>query len=148
MGKKDDIEDLLGDTGGDTKKPAKKADAKAEKAPAKGKKEAAAAPEKKAATKKAKAEPAPAKGKAKKEAAEPKERAKREPVTFAEGERDELIKQIKKLVKKPINSKDLAAKMEIPTRKLRPVLYSAQSQGIVSLTSLGAPVLGMEVAPA
>lgn len=149
MSKANDVEDLLGET------PAKKTKAKAapakEAAPAKTTKtKAAAEPEKKAPAKKAaaKAEPeAPAKKtKAKAEAAEPKERAAKEPVTFAEGERDEIIKRIKANCKKPINSRDLAAKLEVETRKLRPCLYTAQKRGIVVLTPGASPVAGMTVA--
>lgn len=156
MATKNDVEDLLG---GDDKKSAPKKDAKA---PAKSapKKEAASA-DKKASPKKDEAKPtkvagkkeeAPAKKPAPKadkaEAKEKPARAKREPVTFAEGEREALAKKIKLIVKKPINSKELAAKLEIETRKLRPVLYTMFGQGLIQLTSLGAPVLGMEVSPA
>lgn len=159
MATKNDVEDLLGDAG--DKKSAPKKDTKAtDKAPAKTapKKEAAQA-DKKAAGKKEeskpaakstkKEEPAAKKTHAKKAYADEKPaRAKKEPVKFAEGEREEMLKKIKQLVKKPINSKDLAAKLGVETRKLRPVLYTAYSQGIVDLASLGAPVLGLEVSPA
>lgn len=149
MSKANDVEDLLGETPA-KKAPAKKAAPAAKtaktKAPADAAAQAAAkakAPAKKAA---AKEEAPTAKApKAKKEAAEPKERAAKEPVTFAEGERDELIKRVKANCKKPINSRDLAAKLGIETRKLRPVLYSAQKKGIVDLLPGSSPVAGMTV---
>lgn len=147
MSKANDVEDLLGET------PAKKPAAK--KAPAK---DAAPAAKKTAAKKEADPEPAakvkaPAKKaaaeapaeKAPKAKAEPKARVAKEPVTFAEGERDELIKRIKANCKKPINSRDLAAKLGVETRKLRPALYSAQKRGIVDLEPGASPVAGMTV---
>lgn len=147
MSKANDVEDLLGETTPAKKAPAKKAATKeaapaAKKAPAK--KAAAEEPAKKAPAKKAAAkEEAPAK--APKAKAEPKERVAKEPVTFAEGERDELIKRIKANCKKPINSRDLAAKLGIDTRKLRPCLYTAQKRGIVDLEPGASPVAGMTV---
>lgn len=152
MSKANDVEDLLGET-----TPAKKTKAKA--APAK---EAAPAAKKTASkkstidvlaeqtvAKKATAKKAAVKeeapAKAPKAKAEPKERVAKEPVTFAEGERDEIIKRIKANCKKPINSKDLAAKLGIDTRKLRPCLYTAQKRGIVDLEPGASPVAGMTV---
>lgn len=143
MSKANDVDDLLGEATPKTKAKAKAAPAK-EAAPAakgKAKKEAAAEPETKAAPAKKAAKEAPA-AKAK---AEPKEKVAKEPVTFAEGERDELIKRIKANCKKPINSRDLAAKLDIDTRKLRPCLYTAQKRGIVTLTPGASPVAGMTV---
>jgi len=130
MAKKDDIDDLLGDT--KEAAPAKKAPAK--KAPAKKAVKAEAAPAKKAPAKKA--------------AAEPAERPAREPVTFEEGERDELYKRIKKMVKKAINSRELAEKLEIPTRKLRVVLYSMAKREEIVLEPGESKVTGMTVSPA
>jgi len=138
MTKANDVADLLGED--TTTKPAKKvaakkaAPVKAEAKPAA--KKVAAKAEAPAPTKKIKADKAPA---AKKQ---------KEPVVFAEGERDELYARIKKLVKKPINSKDLAVKLEIDTRKLRPVLYSLQSQGVVALELGSSKVAGLTVSPA
>lgn len=94
--------------------------------------------------------PAAKKGKAKAEAADeaaPKAKAKKvkEPVVFAEGERDELLARIPKLVKKPINSRDLAVKLEISTRKLRPLLYSLERAEVVKLESGESRLAGMTV---
>ena len=148
MGKKQDVEDLLDDEG---TKPAKKSAAKkATKA------EPPAPPAKKGAKPAAKAEPAaPAKkGAAKKGAAkeEPEEKPKRvrEPVVFEEGEQDEIRAAVAKVMKskKPINSKDLAAKIGTQTRKLRRVLYSMARAGEVELESGESRVLGMTVHPA
>jgi hypothetical protein len=151
-----DIEDLLGDTAAEGKKPAAKKTAKAKpegdkKAPAAKKAAKEEAPKEKAPTKKAAKKEeaaAPAKKTAAKKEAAPKERAAKEPVRFAEGERDELIKQIKQKVRKPINSRELAEKLGIETRKLRPVLYSAQKRGVVTLEAGESPVAGMTVHPA
>jgi len=133
MSKTDDINDLLGET-----KPAKKT------APAK-KAAAPAAPAKKAA--------APAK-----KAAEAK--TEKAPVRFAEGERQAMYDAITahfKRSKKAINSKDLAAKlaeqlpkMDITTRKLRPVLYAMakKAEPMISLELSSSKVQGMTVSPA
>lgn len=150
MSKANDVEDLLGETTAKPKAKAKAAPAK-EAAPAAkktaAKKEAAAEPaaKTKAPAKKAAAEAEAPAAKAPKAKAEPKERVAKEPVTFAEGERDELIKKIKANCKKPINSRDLAAKLGVETRKLRPALYSAQKRGIVDLEPGASPVAGMTV---
>jgi hypothetical protein len=115
MSKKDDIDDLLGDTPAKTKPAAKKA----------------AAP--------------------KAEAAEPKEKAKKEPITFEEGERATIAYAVTahfKRSKKPINSKDLAVKLETETRKLRVVLYSLVKKGVVALEPGESKVAGMTVSPA
>jgi predicted lipid-binding transport protein (Tim44 family) len=132
MTKETDVDDLLGGEPAVAKPAAKKAPAKkaAKKAPAK----------------KAVAKPAAKKAPAKKAAV--KEATVKEPVTFAEGEREALIKRIKQVVKKPWNSKDLAEKLEITTRKLRQVLYSANRQGIVDLELGSSRVAGMTVTPA
>lgn len=137
MSKAEDIDDVLGES---TSKPAK------------GKRAAKEAPAaKKAAGKKAvKAAPAPAAKKApakKAVKAEAAERPAKEPIVWEEGEREALIKRIPKLVSKPINSRDLAAKLEVPTRKLRTVLYSmAKGANPVLSLELGASkVLGMTV---
>jgi hypothetical protein len=125
MSKKDDIDDLLGDTTV-KKAAAKKAAPKAEAAPAK----------------KAAKEAAPA---------EPKEKTKKEPITFAEGERQLITDSVTahfKRSKKPINSKDLAAKLETETRKLRVVLYSLVKKGVVALEPGESKVAGMTVTPA
>lgn len=148
MSKANDVEDLLGETTPAKKTKAKAAPAK-EAAPAakkSAKKEVAEEPAKKAPAKKAAAAEAPAaKAPKAKAAAEPKEKVAKEPVRFAEGERDELIKKIKANCKKPINSRDLAAKLGVETRKLRPALYTAQKRGIVDLEAGASPVAGMTV---
>lgn len=147
MSKKDDIDDLLGDT-----KPAKKAAAKkADAAPAK---EAKAPAAKKAAKEEPKAEtkPAPAKKAAAKEApAEPKEKAKKEPIRFEEGERQTIADGVTahfKRSKKPINSRELAEKLGTETRKLRLVLYSLAKKEVITLEPGESKVTGMTVSPA
>lgn len=139
MSKDTDIQELLGT---DTKKASKKTAA----APAK-----TAAPAKKAAAK-AKAEaaaptkkPAAKKPAAKAEAAAPRQR---EPIVFEEGERDDIAAKVKKAVKKPISSKELATKIDVPTRKLRAVLYSMAKKELVSLTLEASRTAGMTVSPA
>lgn len=147
MSKKDDIDDLLGDT-----KPAKKAAAKkADAAPAK---EAKAPAAKKAAKEepKAEAKPVPAKKAAAKEAtAEPKEKAKKEPIRFEEGERQTIADGVTahfKRSKKPINSRELAEKLGTETRKLRLVLYSLAKKEVITLEPGESKVTGMTVSPA
>jgi len=141
MSKKDDIDVLLGEG----TKPA------AKKTAAKPKAEAAAPAAKKS---KAKAEePAAPVKKAKTKAAEPEvvEKAKKEPISFAEGERAELADKVTahfKRSKKSINSRDLAAKLETETRKLRVVLYSLVNKGVVTLEAGESKVAGMTVSPA
>lgn len=138
MSKDQDMAELLG-----TDKPAVKKAAAKKAAPAKADAKPAA---KKAAPAKAevavKAKPA-----AKKAAAEDKPARVKEPVVFEEGEREALIKRVKTLVKKPINSKDLAVKLDIATRKLRRVLYSAQKQGVIALELSESKAAGMTVSP-
>lgn len=134
MSKQQDIDDLLG---GDAEaKPAKKTKAKkAEEAPA---------PEKaKKATKAKKAEEAPVETPPVKA-----ERAPKEPIVFEEGEREELAKRIKKSVRKPINSRELAEKMGVQTRKLRTVLYAMQKRNEIALEAGASKVAGMTVSPA
>lgn len=153
MGKKEDIDDLLG-TPGD-KAPAKKAPAK------KAKPEVTeAAPAKKAAKKEAKpdaedplaAKAAPAKKAAAKEPDAPKAKKARPSVTFAEGERqglyDKVLGHFKKS-KKAINIKDLSTKLGVETRKLRVVLYALakRESPAISLSLEGSRVNGMTVSP-
>lgn len=134
MTKATDVADLLGTSDKPTKaKPAAKT------TPAK--KVAAKAP-----AEKPKAAPAAKKAPAAKTGA--KALRVKEPVVFEEGEREELIKQIKKTVKKAINSKELAEKLGIATRKLRRVLYSAQKQGVITLELSDSKAAGMTVSPA
>jgi len=144
MTKENDVNDLLGTDTPATAKPSKgKKDAP--KAPA-----AKAVPAKKAAPA-AKADKATTEKPAKAPKAEPKvakERAKKEPVEFAEGEREALIKRIPKLLKNPINSKALAEKLEIPTRKLRAVLYQMDRAGFVTLERGASRTAGMTVSAA
>lgn len=151
MSKQNDIEDLLGD-----------APAKGKKAPAA--KKAAPVVEAKPAAKKvaAKAEPeakvkAPAKKAAKVEddilgeAPAKAAPSKKAPISFAEGERQTLADAVTahfKRSKKGINSKDLAAKLETETRKLRVVLYALVAKGVVSLEPGASKVAGMTVSPA
>lgn len=136
MGKQNDIDDILG--GEPTPKTKAKKDAPAAKPAAKASK---------ATTKPAKEEPqakAPAK-----EAKEPKVRAKKEPVVFEDGEQEDIIKKAKKIVAKgDINSRELASKLGIATRKLRPCLYVMSRAGDVVLTPGESRVHGMTVSPA
>lgn len=135
MSKANDVDDLLGtDTKPAAKKPTNKKVAPATKPAAK--KEAV-----KEATKPA------AKKVAKEEATEKAPRVK-EPVVFEEGEKEALMKRVKQTVKKPWNSKDLAAKLEVPTRKLRQVLYSMSRAGTIDLELASSRALGMTVSPA
>jgi hypothetical protein len=150
MSKANDIDDLLGD-----------APAKGKKAPAA--KKAAPVAEAKPAAKKvaAKAEPeakvkAPAKKAAKVEddilgEIPVKAKSVKAPISFAEGERQALADAVTahfKRSKKGINSKDLAAKLETETRKLRVVLYALVAKGVVSLEPGASKVAGMTVSPA
>jgi hypothetical protein len=142
MSKKDDIDDLLGDT-----KPAKKTAAKKEAAaPAKAPaaKKAAAPKEEAKAEKPAKAAKAEA-------PAEPKEKVKKEPIRFEEGERQTIADAVTahfKRSKKPINSRELAEKIGTETRKLRVVLYSLVKKEVVNLEPGESKVSGMTVSPA
>lgn len=129
MSKANDVEDLLGEG---TAKPAKKTAAK-KTAVAPAKAEAKTAPAKKA--------------KATDDAEAPAKRVK-EPVVFEEGEREALMKRVKQVVKKPWNSKELAVKLEVPTRKLRQVLYTMSRAGTISLELAASRALGMTVTPA
>lgn len=144
MTKETDVNDLLGNDTPVTEKPAK-AKKDATKAPAK--KAEKAAPAKKAdkapAEKPTKAEKAP-----KADKAEPKERAKKDPIVFAEGEREAIIKRIPKLLKNPINSKALAEKLDIETRKLRAVLYAMERAGVIALERGASRTSGMTVSSA
>lgn len=154
MSKDTDINDLLGDAkpakakGTDALKAAKgpsKAAPKAE--PAAPAKPAKAKPEAKVATpaKKApKAAAAPAKkAKAK---AEPVERAAKDPIEWADGEKEKLTKKLLDKVRKEpkgINSKDTAEHLGISTRKQRPLLYSLQRSEHIVLKPGDSPVAGM-----
>lgn len=129
MSKANDVEDLLGEG---TAKPAKKPAAK-KTAVAPAKAEAKTAPAKKV--------------KATDDAEAPAKRVK-EPVVFEEGEREALMKRVKQVVKKPWNSKELAVKLEVPTRKLRQVLYTMSRAGTISLELAASRALGMTVTPA
>lgn len=148
MSNKDaEIGDLLGET-----KPAAKKTAPKKEAPAA--KKAAAAPAKKVAAKKA-AEPVVAKKAAPaKKAAEPvAEKTAREPVRFAEGERQGIYDKVTahfKRSKKAINSRELAEKLDVDTRKLRIALYSLakREEPVVALSLEGSKVAGMTVSPA
>lgn len=137
-----DIDDVLGES---TPKKTKKVPAKTEAAPAKKTAKAAveAAPAAKAAKPKAEATEADLFDEAPAKAA----RTPKEPVEFAEGEREALTKRIKQIVKKPYNSKELAVKLDIPTRKLRRLLYALKSQGVISLEAGESRVHGMTVSP-
>jgi len=149
MSKKDDIDDLLGDAPAKGKKaPAKKAAPVAEAKPAAKKVAAKAEPEAKVK--------APAKKAAKAEddilGEKPaKAPSKKAPISFAEGERQTIADAVTahfKRSKKGINSKDLAAKLETETRKLRVVLYGLVAKGVVSLEPGASKVAGMTVSPA
>lgn len=143
MSKDTDVADLLGDA-----KPAKKT-APAKKAPA-AKKAAPAA--KKAAAPAAKKAPAKTVEKpvaAKKAApAAKKEPSVKAPVHFVEGERAEIAGRVKKSVKKDINSRELAEKLGVPTKKLRVVLYGMRAKGEINLVPGASKVAGMTVQPA
>lgn len=147
MSKANDIDDLLGGAPATKAKKApavKKAAPVAESKPAKkvaAKTESGAkAPAKKASAKKEEDLLAPAKAKSVKA-----------PISFAEGERQQIADAVTahfKRSKKGINSKDLAAKMETETRKLRVVLYALVAKGVVSLEPGESKVAGMTVSPA
>lgn len=145
MSKANDVEDLLG-TKPATKTAAKKAASKADAVEAKSTKKTAKVKDE------AEAEAKPAKkAAAKEETAEPKVRAPKAPISFEEGERATIADGVKthfKKSKKPINSKDLATKLETETRKLRVVLYTLKNQGVVTLESGESKVAGMTVSPA
>lgn len=146
MSKANDINDLLGDepaTKGKKAPAAKKAAPVAEAKPAA--KKAASVAEAKPAKKTAEVEDdllgeAPAK-------AAPSKKA---PISFAEGERqtiaDAVVAHFKRS-KKGINSRDLAAKLETETRKLRVVLYALVAKGVVALEPGASKVAGMTVSP-
>lgn len=129
MSKVSDVEDLLGE---DTVKPTKKPAAK---------KTAAAPTNAEAKTASAK------KVKPTEDAEAPAKRAK-VPVVFEEGEREALMKRVKQVVKKPWNSKELAVKLDVPTRKLRQVLYAMSRAGTITLELAASRALGMTVSPA
>lgn len=157
MSKKDDIDDLLGE--GTEAKPAKKTASKKEAAPkadAKPAKKAAVKPAKKAAVKEeavaeAKSVKAPAKKVSAKEDGEAKTPAKKEPISFEEGERQTISDGVTahfKRSKKPINSRELAEKLGTETRKLRLVLYSLAKKEVITLQPGESKVNGMTVSPA
>lgn len=149
MSKKDDIDDLLGDS--TEAKPTKKTASKKEAAPkadAKPAKKAAAKEEAVVETKPAKA---PAKKAAAKEDGEAKTPAKKEPISFEEGERQTISDGVTahfKRSKKPINSRELAEKLGTETRKLRLVLYSLAKKEVITLQPGESKVNGMTVSPA
>lgn len=136
-------------------KPAKPA-AKAVKAPVKAKpapaKKAAAKPVAKAPAKKVVAKPA-AKPVAKVAVkpvtkAKPTVKAASNFIVFADGEREALCKRIKQMVRKPTNSRDLAEKLEIHSRKLRRVLYGMERAGTIKLQAGTSRKHGMFALPA
>jgi hypothetical protein len=118
------------------KAPAKAAPAKAVKAPAKAVDKAAPA----------KAVKAPAKAVAK-AASKPATTRESEFIVFAEGERAELSKQIKKIVRKEMNSRTLAERLGIHSRKLRRVLYGMDKAGTIKVVPGPSRKLGMYVQP-
>lgn len=145
MSKKDDIDDLLGDS--TEAKPTKKTASKKEAAP-KPVKKAAVKEEAVAETKSAKA---PTKKTAAKEDGESKTPAKKEPISFEEGERQTISDGVTahfKRSKKPINSRELAEKLGTETRKLRLVLYSLAKKEVIALQPGESKVNGMTVSPA
>lgn len=151
MSKANDIEDLLGDepvTKGKKAPAAKKAAPVVETKPAK-KVAAKAEPESKTAP--AKKAPAAKKDEDLLGDAPIKAKSVKAPISFAEGERqtiaDAVVAHFKRS-KKGINSKDLAAKLETETRKLRVVLYALVAKGVVSLEPGASKVAGMTVSPA
>ena len=161
-----DVDDLLGEIEANQGKPAKaekpakvekavKAKAPAKKAaPAKAPAKKAApakavkAPAKKAAP--AKAAKAPVKKTPAKAVKAPAKKAtvrESEFIVFAEGERQELAKQIKKIVRKEMNSRVLAERLGIHSRKLRRVLYGMHKAGTVKVVPGPSRKLGMYVHP-
>ena len=151
MSKKDDIDDLLGE--GTEAKPAKKTASKKEAAPKADAKPAKKTASKKEAAPKADAKPAktPAKKAATKEDGEAKTPAKKEPISFEEGERQTISDGVTahfKRSKKPINSRELAEKLGTETRKLRLVLYSLAKKEVITLQPGESKVNGMTVSPA
>ena len=126
------------------KAPAKKVAPAKKAAPAK----AVKAPAKKAAPVKAVKAPV----KATKTVAKPvaKKTATKRPsefIVFAEGERQELSKQIKKMVRKEMNSRVIAERLGIHSRKLRRVLYGMHKAGQVKVVPGPSRKLGMYVQP-
>ena len=121
---------------------ATKAPAKVAKAPAKPVKAAAKPVAKKAAPVKAAAKPVAKKATAKTASGRPSEF-----IVFAEGERQELAKQIKKIVRKEMNSRVLAERLGIHSRKLRRVLYGMNKAGQVKVVPGPSRKLGMYVQP-
>jgi outer membrane biosynthesis protein TonB len=117
--------------------PKKAAPAKAVKAPAKAVKAVA----KKAAPAKA------VKAVAKKAPAKVATIRESEFIVFAEGERAELAKQIKKIVRKEMNSRVLAERLGIHSRKLRRVLYGMNKAGTIKVVPGPSRKLGMYVQP-
>jgi|VirMetMinimDraft_7_1064189.scaffolds.fasta_scaffold92371_1 hypothetical protein len=69
-------------------------------------------------------------------------------IVFAHGEREALAKQIKRMVKKPTNTRELCAKLEIHPRKLRRVVYEMDKRGQIVLVPGPSRKLGMFVHPA
>lgn len=152
MSKANDIDALLGGTTA-TKASAKKAVGKTKEAPVVEPK----APAKKAVKAEPEAKAAPAKKAAVKKEddllgeAPVKVKSVKSPISFAEGERQALADAVAahfKRSKKGINSKDLAAKLETETRKLRVVLYALVAKGVVTLEPGASKVAGMTVSPA
>ena len=68
-------------------------------------------------------------------------------IVFAEGERAELAKQIKKIVRKEMNSRVLAERLGIHSRKLRRVLYGMDKAGTIKVVPGPSRKLGMFVQP-
>ena len=68
-------------------------------------------------------------------------------IVFAEGERAELAKQIKKIVRKEMNSRVLAERLGIHSRKLRRVLYGMDKAGMIKVVPGPSRKLGMYVHP-
>jgi len=138
-----EVEDLLDDDA----PPAKKTAAKKAAAPASAAKSA----------KGKKAEPEPPAKKTKGKKAEPEEDAggespsikrKREPLVWEEGEQATIRAKVKKVLKKPMNSRELAEKVGTTTRKLRTVLYSMARAEEIELETGETRVGGMTVNPA
>lgn len=149
MSKKDDIDDLLGDS--TEAKPTKKTTSKKEAAPKADAKSVKKAAVKEEAVAEAKSAKAPVKKTAAKEDGEAKTPAKKEPISFEEGERQTISDGVTahfKRSKKPINSRELAEKLGTETRKLRLVLYSLAKKEVITLQPGESKVNGMTVSPA
>lgn len=68
-------------------------------------------------------------------------------LVFAEGEREGLVKAIKRTVRKSTNTRLLAEKLSVESRKLRRVLYGMEKAGQIKLVPGTSRKHGMFVEP-